>query len=81
MVQNQTRHRITLNTAELRSLIGGAAIPYRIADQRIEIAFDPTVSVRALIIAVLDRVDGDLHLVPPDPPEAREFLSRKRPRK
>jgi|HubBroStandDraft_3_1064219.scaffolds.fasta_scaffold00005_3 hypothetical protein len=69
--------RILLNAAELHSLIGGAVIPYKVNNQRIEIALVP-ISAKAVIMAVLDRVDGELSLRPADPPQAREFLPVRR---
>ena len=73
--------RILLNTAELRALIAGKAIAYTIRSPRFELALGHPINARAVIIAALDRMDGDLNMNPPDPAEAREFLPRGNARK
>jgi hypothetical protein len=69
--------RIVLNLAEFRSIVAGQPLAFKINTQRVEISIAPIAWVD-LIRAILDgmKPKGAREDAPPDPPEAREFLSR-----
>ena len=72
--QSRSR-RLVINSPELAELARGKTLAYTVGAQRIEIVLE-RMSIKKMILAILDATIDELQAAPTDPPEAREFLSR-----
>lgn len=70
--------RIVLNLPELERLARHRSIPYKIGNTSIELSLESDITPRLLIGVMLDVLNGRQDTSPGDPPEAREFLPRRR---
>jgi hypothetical protein len=68
--------RVEIHEADFRALVGGKVLKCTLGRQELEIVLSP-IAWRNMIDAIIDAI-REPHRPPPDPPEAREFLSMPR---
>lgn len=68
--------RIIITEDAFRGLVAGKTVAIGRSLQAIELRLSQHLTWKQLAQALIDAVDAQQH--PPDPPEAREFLSRRR---
>jgi hypothetical protein len=68
--------RVEIHEADFRALVGGKVLKCKLGRQEFEIVLS-AIAWRNMIDAIIAAVT-EPHRPPPDPPEAREFLSPRR---